>query len=216
MTKITKKSLFKTCLLGLLLACTCLFTSCIDYVQSIKFDENGYESYLKIAISKTVMELSGETPDSILGDLEGIEDELPRGCEINKINNPFEVGFDFRYKINGFTNPQDAQLFQPYLSEDQKDLMIPFILGQEFDDAFSTGDAESQAMMDTYLSTAKCRFLISKSVVEKMEGACFYGDTTYLEIPFYDYGDSWCLEIPMSFFNFGDEIDLSVIAVQGF
>ena len=115
MKKNTNKNIFRIVFLSILLLSTCLFTSCLDYVQSIKFDVlEGYESYFKIAVSKELLEAAGEEPDYILNDLEGMEDNLPRGCEFNKIDNPFEVGFDFRFKIDSYTNPQDAQLFQTY------------------------------------------------------------------------------------------------------
>ena len=218
MERKNRKNSFKFLFIGLLLACISLFTSCVDYVQSIKFDESGYESYFKLTVSKTLLAASGEEPDVILEDLDGIEDDLPRGCAVNIINDEFDVGFDFRYKIDGFTNPQDAALFQPYLSDDQQDFMIPFMLGQQAAafESFQGDTPEAQAMMLSYLASTKCRFLVSKSVVGEMEGACFYSDTEYLEIPFYDYGDSWCLEIPLIYFNYRDEFDLSVIAVQGF
>lgn len=210
------KKLFKSFLLVLVVLSTCLFTSCIDYVQTLDFDDDGYHCYFKLAISKAILEMSGEDPEYILGDLEEVQKGLPNGCMVNEVNNDFDVGFEFYFDIDGFTNPYDAALFYPYLSDDETELMVPFTLGQNAEafESFETGEEESQAIMDTYLTTTKCRFLISKNIVPEIKSACFYSDTEYLEIPFYDYGESYCLEIPLIYFNYRDEFDLSTIAVQ--
>lgn len=47
-----------------------------------------------------------------------------------------------------------------------------------------------------YLPFAKCRIMISKKIIPEIETAYFKGrDDQNYTIPFFDYGDSYCIEI---------------------
>ena len=214
------KRYFKKIILTLIISSVFLFTSCIDYVQTITFGEKGYDCYFKLTISRAMLEMAEEDPTSVFEDFEEMTQGLPRGATISKVDNDVDVGYEFRFTIDGFTNPEDAKLFYPYLSDDEAEIYLPFILGQNAE-AFSSieqeEDIETQTIMAGYMATTKCRVMVSKTIIPEIEGAYFYGNTFedgFLDVPCYDYGDNWCLEIPLIYFSARKNYDLTEIALE--
>ena len=58
-------------------------------------------------------------------------------------------------------------------------------------------DNDAQGIAEAIMSSAKCRVLISKKVIPSIEIAYFEGrGSQNYSIPVFDYGESYCLEIP--------------------
>ena len=64
-------------------------------------------------------------------------------------------------------------------------------------DSFDSDDSMGEAISQAILSSAKCRIFIGKNLIPEIETAYIegLGELNYI-IPVYDYGDSFCLEIP--------------------
>ena len=72
----------------------------------------------------------------------------------------------------------------------------------------------SQAFINAVWSAAKLRIMISKKIISQIERVYFAGNNKPdSEIPFYDYGESFCFEIPVLFLTKCDGYDLSRIVV---
>ena len=89
----------KTFYLLLVVLLSLLFTSCIDYVQSISFKDGKYQLYYKITLSKVLFAMSGENPDEFLDMLNEDTEGLPENARLNTVNTDLEVGMEFFLSI---------------------------------------------------------------------------------------------------------------------
>lgn len=201
----------KNFVLCFLVLVSILFTSCVDYVQSISYKNGKYKMYYKATLSKVLFAMTGENPDEIFKNFEGelntfnnesFEDEtfenLPKSAKINPINTDLELGAEFSFEVDPRTTDETEKSYLPKVSG--KKCYIPFFLGNnnsDFSDELSSEDAESQEIIAALLSSAKCRVLIGKNIISSIETAYFEGTGGQnYSIPVFDYGDSYCLEIP--------------------
>lgn len=189
------KNLAKFC--GIILLAF-MFTSCVDYVQSISYKDGNYHLYYKVTFSKLIFGLLDEDPEDLFEDFdEDMIENLPDNVECNSINNDFEVGAEFSIDINPKTTDEDERDLLPKVSGNK--CFIPFLLGENntASDSFGSDDSMGEAISQAILSSAKCRIFIGKNLIPEIETAYIegLGELNYI-IPFYDYGDSFCLEIP--------------------
>ncbi|MBP5706454.1 MAG: hypothetical protein J6W76_04140 [Spirochaetales bacterium] len=76
-----------------------------------------------------------------------------------------------------------------YTNSDSKDDFMGFS---------NSSDDMEQGLTTAILSSAKFRVLVSKKIIPHIESAYFAGtDGSDYFIPFYDYGESHCFEIPV-------------------
>lgn len=184
----------------LLVLVSLLFTSCIDYVQSISYEDGKYQLYYKVTLSKVLFAMGGENPEDMLESFDDSMDDLPDNVKYQAVNTDLELGMEFSLAIDPRTGNGEEKEFLPTVSG--KNCFIPFFLGEEeesFADSFSTDDEETRMMAEAFLSSAKCRVLISKKIVPSVQAAYFpgRGGQNY-SVPVFDYGDSYCAEIPFS------------------
>ncbi len=196
----------KNFILFCLVLTSVFFTSCVDYVQSISYKNGKYKLYYKATLSKVLFAMSDENPDEIFknfeGELNNFDDEslknLPKSAKINPINTDLEVGAEFSFEIDPKTTDETEKSYLPKVSG--KKCYIPFLIdnnNSDFSDEINSEDEESQAIIRALLSSAKCRVLIGKNIIPSIEIAYFEGTGGQnYSIPVFDYGDSYCLEIP--------------------
>lgn len=183
----------------LLILSALLFTSCIDYVQSISYKDGEYQLYYKITLSKLLVAMADQDPDEMFSEFnEENLDSLPEGAKVNPVNTDLEVGAEFHFSVNPKTENEKERSFLPKTSKEK--CYIPFLLGENgtaFTDGVNSSDQEAQSITQAILSSAKCRILMSKKILPSIKAAYFEGyyNQTYT-IPVFDYGDSYCLEIP--------------------
>lgn len=172
--------------------------SCVDYIQSISYKGGKYHLYYKVTFSKILMELAEEDVDDFMKDFnEEFVEPMPEFFSANPVNTELEVGAEFSFDID----PKNA-------TDEEKDVLpkkagnkylIPFSFGNELSQAddFDSLDAESESIAMAMMSTAKFRILIAKNIIPTIETAYFKGrGKKDFSIPFFDFGDSYCLEIP--------------------
>lgn len=172
--------------------------SCVDYIQSISYKGGKYHLYYKVTFSKILMELAEEDVDDFMKDFnEEFVEPMPDFFSANPVNTELEVGVEFSFDID----PKNA-------TDEEKDVLpkkagnkylIPFSFSNELSQAddFDSLDAESESIAMAMLSTAKFRILIAKNIIPTIETAYFKGTGKKdFSIPFFDFGDSYCLEIP--------------------
>ena len=176
-----------------------LFTSCIDYVQSITYKDGKYQMYYKVTLSKVLFALGDEDPEEIFEsfDEETLED-LPENVDVKPVNTDLEVGAEFSLSIDPKTTDEIEKSFLPTVAGNK--CFIPFLLGDKdssIADAMKSDDNEAQGIAEAIMSSAKCRVMISKKVIPSIEIAYFEGrGSQNYSIPLFDYGESYCLEIP--------------------
>ena len=175
-----------------------LFVSCVDYVQSISYKNGIYHLYYKITLSKSLLEMADTDPEEYFDDFEKEMRDLPSNVKMNKVDTDLEIGTEFSLNINPKTTDKDEQAFLPKVAGTK--CFIPFLLGFEevsLAEEFSSGDSESEAITKGILSSAKCRVMIDKNILPDFETAYFEGTGGQnCSIPIFDYGSSYCLEIP--------------------
>lgn len=190
-----------------------LFFSCVDCVQAISYKDGNYTIYHKLTLSKTLIALADENPETVLKDfgLDGISDSessmLPENVEINKVNTDLEVGAEFKIKISARTQDETEKSYLPTIAKNK--IKVPFFRGlfsndlsegleKDLDDSYSD---DYEEFAEAILSSSKARVLIGKNIVPSIE-ICYFegkGGQNY-SIPIFDYGESWCLEIPFIVF----------------
>lgn len=184
-------------LVSVLLICL-FFTSCVDYVQSISYSNGKYKMYYKVTLSKVLFAMVDEDPEELFEDFdEEALTELPENVDVKPVNTDLEVGAEFTVLIDPHTTNNDEKLLLPKIAGNK--CFIPFLLGdnKSISDSVKSKDGEDEAFTEAFLSSSKCRVLISKNVLPSIETAYFEGKGSQnYSIPIFDYGDNYCLEIP--------------------
>ena len=176
-----------------------LFTSCIDYVQSITYKDGKYQMYYKVTLSKVLFALGDEDPEEIFESFdEDTLKDLPENVDVKPVNTDLEVGAEFSLSIDPKTTDEIEKSFLPTVAGNK--CFIPFLLvdkDSSIADAMKSDDNEAQGIAEAIMSSAKCRVMISKKVIPSIEIAYFEGrGSQNYSIPLFDYGESYCLEIP--------------------
>lgn len=97
-------------LISLLLICL-VFTSCVDYVQSVTFKNGKYHMYYKVTLSKLLFAMADEDPEEIFMDFDKEEiGELPPNILIKPVNTELEVGAEFTFEIDPKTTDETEKL----------------------------------------------------------------------------------------------------------
>lgn len=176
-----------------------LFTSCIDYVQSVTYKDGKYQIYYKITLSKVLFAIADENPEEVFEyfDDESLDD-LPENVYAKPVNTDLEVGAEFSLSIDPKTTDETEKSFLPKVAGQK--CYIPFLLGGKdfsFGDFMKSDDSESQAISEAILSSAKCRVMVSKKIISSINNAYFegHGGQNY-SVAVFDYGESFCIEIP--------------------
>lgn len=177
----------------------CLFfTSCVDYVQSISYSNGKYKMYYKVTLSKVLFAMVDEDPEELFEDFdEEALTELPENVDVKPVNTDLEVGAEFTVLIDPHTTNDDEKLLLPKIAGNK--CFLPFLLrdNKSISDSVKSKDSEDEAFTEAFLSSSKCRVLISKNVLPSIETAYFEGKGSQnYSIPIFDYGDNYCLEIP--------------------
>lgn len=176
-----------------------VLTSCVDYVQSISYKNGKYELYYKVTLSKVLLALCGEDSNELFSDCdEDYLDDIPEDVYLSPINTDLEVGAEFNFNVDSKTTDEDIKQFLPTVAGNK--YYIPFLLGkdEDFADIIDMDDPEAEIIAKALCSSAKCRILISKKVIPEMETAYFEGKFGQnYSIPLFDYGEQYCLEIPL-------------------
>ena len=155
--------------------------------------------YYKVTLSKVLFAMAEQDPEEIFKDFDkDALGELPKNVTVKNVNTDLEVGAEFSLVIDPRTNDEQEKSFLPKINGNK--CYIPLLLGSEdssFADSMSSTDSDGQAIAQAIMSSAKCRVLISKSVIPQIETAYFEGKGGQnYSIALFDYGDSYCLEIP--------------------
>ena len=193
-----------------------MFTSCIDYVQTLSLVDGYFLSNYKVTMSKYIMEqMDIESEDIFDISEEELEEEVSSyGCDYRAgvIDNDMDSGYEFGFAVDvddGY--PYD---FMPVVYEDRGEIFVPFLLSEaasEISAGLYEEDEMSQAIALSMLNSARGRFIVSKSVLPEIRGAYFLGEEGDFDLPVYDYGDSYAVEIPLIVLAMGDQFDLEYL-----
>lgn len=184
----------------LLFSVSLLFTSCIDYVQSISYKDGNYHIYHKITLSKLLFALGNEDPEEIFNGFdEEALDELPKNISFKKVNTDLEFGAEFSFIIHPKTSDEEERTLLPKANGNK--YYIPFFLGSkgDFADTMKHYGNDTENFVQAITSSAKCRIIIGKKIIPDIESAYFEGiGYQNYSVPVFDYGDVFCMEIPFS------------------
>ena len=192
-----------------------LLTSCVDYVQAISYKNGTYQLYYKFTLSKVLFAMMDQDPEEIFGEINSdTEENLPNNARTRIINTDLEVGEEFYFEVNPKTTDETEKSFLPKVAG--KKCYIPFLLGtnDSIKDEAETSDSESEAMAQAFLSSSKCRVMIGKNILKNIETAYFEGKGGQnYSIPVFDYGESYCLEIPFVILYGNNMLNLERIVI---
>ena len=183
-------------------------SSCLDYVQSVSYKDGKYQFYYKITCSKALLEFAEEENEDYQEYVDEINKELnlgentgmPADTKFSNVNTTSEVGMEFRFSISPSTDNEDEKAFLPKTSGTK--YYIPFLIGDKEMDiasAFkSSDDKEEMEYTKLFLSSAKCRLLISKRIIQNAATAYFEGKGGQnCSVALFDYGENYCVEVPL-------------------
>lgn len=214
-----KKVMKKTLKFVALLLVPLFFTSCIDYVQSVTYKDGQYQLYYKTTLSKILFEMSGDDTDDMADEIDGMfEDTLPYGVTGRFVDTEYDVGLEVSLAINEKTRNEEEKALLPSVSGDL--VYIPFMIGNN---AYEIGESMTSGSNDmaggialAIMASAKCRVMISKTIVPSVESAYFEGIyySDDYEIPVYDLGDSYCLEISFGVFAEDEDYIMDRIVIR--
>ena len=175
------------------------FTSCLDYVQTISYKNGKYHFYYKVTVSKLLMEMGDGDSDSFVEELQAdLEQDFPDFVEAKVVNTELEAGMEVSFDISPKTTEEDEKEFLPKKMGNK--YIIPFMIGSEMAESnnFDSMDSEAEGLTKAILSSAKIRVMIGKNIVPVINIAYFEGEGgENCVIPVFDYGENFCLEIPL-------------------
>jgi hypothetical protein len=186
-------------------------------VQSVGSKNGRQQIYYKATFSKPLMEMIDEGAQE-----SWLDDETLKGfgnrARLRNIDTDLEFGAEISADLDPKTlDPEtDGELLALLPQVSGKQCLIPFVAGEKSDalDDIRDADDETGAMMVTLLSALKARVLVDKSLVPRMKAACFVGNGVQdYQIPFYDYGPAWCLEVPLTVLLERESYQLGTIVV---
>lgn len=172
------------------LAVICL-TSCVDYTQSISLKDGKYTVYIKFTLSKTLFAMADQDADEWVDKLLEDENEVEA---LRKVSTDVEVGAEGRFVIDAKTRDADEKAILPVISKTK--VLLPF-LPREAASGLKTDDEDTNDMTAAILSSAKCRILVGKNIISKIDSAYFAGKGGQnYSIAVFDYGEVWGIEVP--------------------
>lgn len=196
-----KRITLKSSLACSVLVVSVLLTSCIDYVQTISYKDGMYRFYFKATLSKVLFAIANEDPEDIFDGLnKDAFSSLPENVEIRPVNTDLEVGAEFALRVSPRTADAAEKAFLPTVAG--KKCFIPFLPGNKTDSfaggmKSKSGGGEDEAFTKAILSSAKCRVMVGKNIIPTIEAAYFEGTGGQnCPVPVFDYGETWCMEIP--------------------
>ena len=134
-----------------------LFTSCIDYVQTVSYKDGEYKLYYKVTLSKMLFEMADEEPEEVFDVFnDDTLKDLPENIKIQRVNTDLEVGGEFFLNIKPKTTDETEKALLPTVAG--KKCFIPFLIGNESNsliEYFKEDDSESQEITKAILSSAK-------------------------------------------------------------
>lgn len=144
----------------------------------------------------------GEDVDEFMQEFdEEVISSAPSFVSIKPVNTDIELGAEFAFSIDPRDGTEEQKSILPKKSGNK--YFIPFLFAEELSelgDSPSSG-SESDEIAMAFFSTAKCRILISKKIIPEFSVAFFEGrGGENFAIPAFDYGESFCLEIPFIVF----------------
>lgn len=191
-------------------------TSCLDSVQAISYNDGQYYWYMKLSLSKALMEMAGEDPKVFFEELDNSDlSDLPDFVSVNPIETDTEVGVEISVYLDPDSLEEDVQAILP--KKIGKEYHVAFLAGaMEPFDVNDFSNSNELGMAQALLSSAKCRVMIGKNIIPRAEGAYIAAldDSRYgvdYKMPVYDYGDSFCVEVPWAVLLETDKYDLSQV-----
>ena len=145
--------------------------------------------------------------------------DFPDFVSVNPIETDTEVGVEISVYLDPDSLEEDVQAILP--KKIGKEYHVAFLAGaMELFDVNDFSNSNELGMAQALLSSAKCRVMIGKNIIPRAEGAYIAAldDSRYgvdYKMPVYDYGDSFCVEVPWAVLLETDKYDLShVIFVE--
>ena len=147
--------------------------------------------------------------------MEEFDDEfissLPSFLSVKPVNTDIEVGAEISFSINPKEAPEEENSILPKISGNK--YFIPFMFAEEFSSG-DFDDYEDDEIAIALFSSAKCRVMISKKIIPSIDVAFFEGrGSQNFAIPVFDYGESFCLEIPFIIFFESDMYEFDRIVI---
>ena len=179
-----------------------VFSSCFDVVQAVSKEGDDYRFYFKLTISNAILAFTGENVDTIFGDIEF--GDIEPGVSARKIVTEVDSGVELSAKISKNETDPDLLKLVPIEKVDSVIIYLPYAndISESVNETDSKMSGEAETIAKLMLSTAKLRFLISKDILQAAKRAYFKTiDDGIKEVPIFNYGNDFCVEVPMLLFT---------------
>ncbi len=121
----------------------------------------------------------------------------PENIIVKPVNTELEIGEEFYLDIDPKTRNEKEKALLPKISGNK--CYIPFMIGNSdsISDSVGSESSSGEGFAEAIMSSAKCRILIGKNLLPSIDIAYFEGKGgKNYSVPVYDYGESYCFEIP--------------------
>jgi len=196
-----------------------MFSSCLSLDRTISLDGSTYRFYGKMTFPRDFATLAGVSVDDLYDEFISSQQFHSR-AKVTQVKTSTDSGFEYLFNIDLNNLSEEDKLFIPRKEENK--IVIPFIVNSEELDfdldliAELAGlDSESQQVFKLFMSTMKLKFYISKDILPVVNTMYIKGNgSPNYSISYYDFGDSYCLEIPIMHLLDGNLYDLSSIMIM--
>jgi hypothetical protein len=173
--------------------------SCVDIIHYLGKDDRKAYTYVKVSLSKTLLEmaatLNGQNSNSInqyfLNSGKDIVEALEGDIEFHfgGLDNSSDIGFELKITQDKLGDENDKKLpFTPY--KQGKKLIIPLPVDVQ-------SKAADPQTLTSFLSSARYRLLLSRSLVEDLRGAELITDGEKETIEITPLNEIYMLTIPI-------------------
>ncbi len=191
--------------LFLLILASIASTSCLDMLSYTTVDKSGnVSSSVKVTISKSILAMAAMFDEDSDIDYNEIFD-MSTMEEIDYISSYNLINTDFEYGVHLDISIPKKQLDKLDIYDDISSF-VPIKKGNSYYMVFQQDDnIDEETMM--MLSSLKYQVFISKSYIKEIKSVIITNneDDEY-HLDFYDFKDSYLIEVPMAFLGYGELI----------
>lgn len=189
------------------------FTSCIDYLESLSYEDGKYHVVVKLTTSKSILELAEYDGEDLFSKITENIANID-SANVTMIDADDDIGIMYVADVDS-KNPGDNKDIIPEISKNK--IYIPFLLSDLNDTSLQNmqNDADEFSLMMTemFFSTSKVRILVDKNIVKNIKSVYFAGSKN-VPITFFDFGKQYYLEIPMTLLLSKEMPDFSRIVIE--
>lgn len=167
-----------------------MLTSCVDIIKAYSYKDGKYTVYAKVTLSKVMFQLAQMDANAWVDEL--LSNDTDNVAQ--RIETDAEAGAQWRKVISAKTRDSEEKKMLPTVSGNR--VFIP--LFDEDIPSLPADDSDEGKLALAFLSSVKCRVLVSKNIVPSVDKVYIEGNGGQdYAVAFFDYGECWGFELPL-------------------